>query len=460
MDHINVSALQHLIIHTLENYSDEIHQPHTHAFYTYILSLSSRLEYTLDITIGTLSIHYIIYTHTLTEENTAILQILSLLYIHPLCTITIYVEDTMWFIRHHYMFYTILVNTGYIHYDIMDPDSPSPHNYDPKSTSHTRSYVYIRSRYTTTEALISGFRAVRGHNSDPDIADTDCIVAVDEVYNLLFPSHTLMTILLPIGMVPTTPYSILEYYYAETTLIPSVHEQYKSDSRVQRSGVYTLPYDATFPSVLSEFYHKHTENSNTTATTISKTTPLLILPSPPSSQPLKHHLKPATSADPPPSLPRTPPLFTSSQLYALAARFLGPAELAVYGIVFDRKDTPPEATPDLTLPKRTLNTTNYSTRDSTHNISKYFTSVCTIFTYPHTPSPPDRDSDTCKFQQGNDTCSVLEGEDEVEFTVYSVSQTISWKAVVSYMSQLSRCSRALVCGGVGGGGGTTESMYV
>ena len=448
-----MTALKDLIIHTLENYSDKIHQPDTHAFYTYIHSLSSRLEYTLDINIGTLSIHYILYTHTLSEENTAILQILSLLYIHPLCTITIYVEDILWFIRHHYMFYTILVNAGYIHYDILDPDSPSPHNYDPNNMSHTRSYVYIRSRYTMTKALISGFQAVSGQSSDSDTADTesDSSVGVDGLYNLLFPLHTLMTILLPIGMAPTTPYSVLEYYNAETALTPSV---LGSDDRDQRREVYMIPCDATSATVLSEYYHIHTGNN--TSTTAVPQPPLLILPSPP-SQPLNHHLKPATS-DPPPPLPRTPPRFTSSHLYAVAARLLTPAELAVYDIVYNIKDTPPEATPDLTPPKHTSNTTDNSIRDSIHNISTYFTNVCTILTHSHTPpSPPDRDSDTCKFQQVNATCSVLEDEED-ELIVYSVSQTVSWKAVVSYMSRLSRCSRALICGGVGGG--ESELMYV
>lgn len=62
-----------------------------------------------------------ISTDSLAEEHEATFHILGLLYVHPLASISLYVRDVGWFMRHHYAFYSLLYSAGYVRVDPFDP---------------------------------------------------------------------------------------------------------------------------------------------------------------------------------------------------------------------------------------------------------------------------------------------------------------------------------------------------
>lgn len=49
------------------------------------------------------------------------LQLLALLFLFPMASVDLYVQDEVWYYRHHYSFVSLLRNAGYIRYDPMDP---------------------------------------------------------------------------------------------------------------------------------------------------------------------------------------------------------------------------------------------------------------------------------------------------------------------------------------------------
>ena len=70
---------------------------------------------------GSAYLHFVVSATNLQEEYASILQIMSILYLHPLAMITLYVSDISWFVRHHYPWYIDMKTAGYFRHDVMDP---------------------------------------------------------------------------------------------------------------------------------------------------------------------------------------------------------------------------------------------------------------------------------------------------------------------------------------------------
>lgn len=64
-----------------------------------------------------------ISAHDLWQEHRVTFLLLGWLYLYPLASVTVYVQDVAWFIRHHYGFVTMLNTAGYVRLDPMNPES-------------------------------------------------------------------------------------------------------------------------------------------------------------------------------------------------------------------------------------------------------------------------------------------------------------------------------------------------
>ena len=58
--------------------------------------------------IGSSYLHFIIAATTLEEEYLSNLQIISILHLFPTASIDLYVHDIIWYIRHHYSFFSTM----------------------------------------------------------------------------------------------------------------------------------------------------------------------------------------------------------------------------------------------------------------------------------------------------------------------------------------------------------------
>jgi type III secretory pathway component EscR len=116
------SEISFLIQTILENYDEEIKEYKHYQFLQYILSMEKRLSNTADVFFGSSKITVVIIARTLEEEYCSIFQILGLIFVYPMVTIDLIVRDKVWFMRHHYLFVDLLVQSGYLRYDYHDPD--------------------------------------------------------------------------------------------------------------------------------------------------------------------------------------------------------------------------------------------------------------------------------------------------------------------------------------------------
>ncbi len=92
--------------------------------------------------------HNNIDNYSLQDELLVNYQILSLLYLFPLATIEIIVQDVKWYIRQHYNYFDLLLQSGYISIDPFDPldvdfraynNFPSSEFINPTTTDNTTS---------------------------------------------------------------------------------------------------------------------------------------------------------------------------------------------------------------------------------------------------------------------------------------------------------------------------------
>jgi hypothetical protein len=116
------SEISLLIQTILENYDEEIKDYKHYQFLQYILSMEKRLSNTVDVFFGSSKITVVIVARSLEEEYCSIFQILGLIFVYPMVTIDLIVRDKVWFMRHHYLFIDLLVQSGYLRYDYHDPD--------------------------------------------------------------------------------------------------------------------------------------------------------------------------------------------------------------------------------------------------------------------------------------------------------------------------------------------------
>ena len=141
MDHQNATDISTAIVDTILNYDamiQSLHRPkHSPSvFMAYVLSLWRRAHFTVDTYFGSSFVHFVLAPATLQQEMLANFQVLAILHLFPLASIDIYVVDPLWYIRHHYEFYSLLKSSGYIRLDPLD--SADVGEYSQPSNSYVR----------------------------------------------------------------------------------------------------------------------------------------------------------------------------------------------------------------------------------------------------------------------------------------------------------------------------------
>eukprot|EP01038_Epipyxis_sp_PR26KG_P008992 gene8992-12130_t len=165
VDPQNAQQISNKLAFVAENYENELENIHNVDFLAYMMSLWNRLDNTLEIVAGSSHIHFILFINkpindeyaqqeksiegVLQLEYEAAFQILSLLFIFPLCSIDLYVHDPLWFMRHHYLFINILTESGYMR---VDPFNPTEY-FMYKKNGRDDSFVSIRPLSTLYEII-------------------------------------------------------------------------------------------------------------------------------------------------------------------------------------------------------------------------------------------------------------------------------------------------------------------
>jgi hypothetical protein len=95
---------------------------------------------------GSAVLHFVLTAISFNDEVLVTFQVIGLLYLFPLASVDIYVRDDMWFTRQHYLFLTMLKESGYIRYDRYDPTTFSllHKNHGTGRSSGHKSFVRIK----------------------------------------------------------------------------------------------------------------------------------------------------------------------------------------------------------------------------------------------------------------------------------------------------------------------------
>ena len=141
VDHTNGTEISAVIAEVARNYEQELQSLQNGRFFNYALSMWGKVRDTADVMIGASYMHFLLHARTLEEEYTASFQMLALLYVYPLCSIDLYVQDVIWFIRHHYAFFELLQHAGYVRIDPFDPTEFPEWQKDPLQSN---SFVRIK----------------------------------------------------------------------------------------------------------------------------------------------------------------------------------------------------------------------------------------------------------------------------------------------------------------------------
>jgi hypothetical protein len=113
---MNSSAIASAIAGAMDTYPRLLSSKEYQSFYAYIRSLKENLPHTADIVIASSRLHFILIANSLKEEFEANLMILGLLYLHPLASFDLYVQDVRWYIRQHYQYFSMLkVDSSHYH---------------------------------------------------------------------------------------------------------------------------------------------------------------------------------------------------------------------------------------------------------------------------------------------------------------------------------------------------------
>lgn len=108
VDHQNDTEVSIAILDSILNFDSYTISPANGEFLSYILSMNRRYQNTAKIYFGSSFLNFILAPKSLNEEHIANLQILAILHMYPLASVDIYVSDPLWYIRHHYKFFTKL----------------------------------------------------------------------------------------------------------------------------------------------------------------------------------------------------------------------------------------------------------------------------------------------------------------------------------------------------------------
>jgi hypothetical protein len=187
VDHQNQSDIEYKVKYAIENYHKLITDENNIVFYSYIKSMWKRITDTADVVFASSRIHFVVFVRNLEDEHKATLQCLALLYLFPLASIDVYVIDIYWFMRHHYKFYTILKNAGYIRYD---PHNPTENKYMSDNNNLGRSFVNIR-QFTSMDDILDSLSSYQNIPWKPLIVFMPVGVLFSDPYSLLQSIHQL-----------------------------------------------------------------------------------------------------------------------------------------------------------------------------------------------------------------------------------------------------------------------------
>ena len=123
VDALNGSALQAVVEQAALAYPASLDAPTMGKQFAYVASMWRRGHSTAEVYFGSSHLHFVLAPTGLITEHLALLQLATILRILPLASVTLYVTDVFWFIRHHYSAFTTLRKAGYIRHDPMNPVS-------------------------------------------------------------------------------------------------------------------------------------------------------------------------------------------------------------------------------------------------------------------------------------------------------------------------------------------------
>jgi hypothetical protein len=205
VDHHNASDIEAALAHVAAHYETELRVEGNAVFFQYALSMWGKIHGTADVVLGSAYLHFILHARTLPEEYMVVFQLLSLLYLFPLCSVDIYVTDVLWFARHHYAFMDLLQQAGYVRHDPLHPDQYTEWRKDPLQT-----YSYVRLKYLhVLDAFLGdlqGGEESAGHTPEVEIARAGSAVPAGEAReviqdaSLLSPAWRAVVIVLPVGV--------------------------------------------------------------------------------------------------------------------------------------------------------------------------------------------------------------------------------------------------------------------
>ena len=169
VDHQNSSDISEKVINAVANYPaiiasdyDKTHSPNI--FMAYVISMWRRARFTTDVYFGSSFLHFIIAPQTLEEEILANFQVLSIFSMFPLASIDLFVFDPLWYIRHHYNFFSLLKNAGYIRHDPLDTFDDVSKESVSKSYFRIRDLGKLKLFLSSNQAGFTGFRLLPSWN--------------------------------------------------------------------------------------------------------------------------------------------------------------------------------------------------------------------------------------------------------------------------------------------------------
>lgn len=208
VDHQNAAEVAEAIADVVSNYEEIISSSYKAEyspaiFLAYITSMWRRAGHTIDTYFGSSFLHFILTPKTLAEEMLGNFHILTILSMFPLASVDLYVRDPLWYIRHHYRFFTILKDAGYIRHDPMDTFEWT------EEGSNVKTFVRIKA--------ISGLNAALNDN--------------EEIVNELLPSWKPTAIYFPIGIFFSSPSALFSFVNDASFDKPVLNIKFPSDAR-------------------------------------------------------------------------------------------------------------------------------------------------------------------------------------------------------------------------------------
>lgn len=217
VDHRNSTDISTTIDYVLRNYDKEIASVSTLRYFESIVNSWQRYSYTTDLVFSSSNYHFVLHGNNLQEENTVVLVLITVLFMFPLASIDIYVNDVIWFIRHHYWLIDLLQSSGYVRNDPMNPQE-----YYSYVNDIGKSFVKIKSTKELQLSLLSFFDSFTNSTRRREIVQMNSVelLIVCLLNSDIIPNWQPILILLPHGTMHGSPLSlrlaIQDLQYTET----------------------------------------------------------------------------------------------------------------------------------------------------------------------------------------------------------------------------------------------------